>query len=134
MNDMKYEKLEEMLCEELEDITNKGDLSAGDLDTVHKLTDTVKNIYKIKMLEGESGYSGDTDWHMNGTTYTGGRSYAGRRRDMRGRYSGRQYNSGYSSAEDKHAMMMQLEEMMDTAESDKTRDAIKHCMDAIKMS
>ena len=50
-------QLKEMLCEELEKLTKKGELSAGSLDAVHKLTDTIKNIDKIMMLEEEEGYS-----------------------------------------------------------------------------
>lgn len=50
-------QLKDMLCEELEKLTKKGELSAGSLDAVHKLTDTIKNIDKIMMLEEEEGYS-----------------------------------------------------------------------------
>ena len=44
-------ELREMLCRELDDIAGKGELTAGSLETVHKLTDTIKNIDKIMMLE-----------------------------------------------------------------------------------
>ena len=54
MNERKYEQLEDMLCAELEDIINKGELSAGDLDVVDKLTHALKNTYKIHM-----GYEGE---------------------------------------------------------------------------
>ena len=54
---MELWKLKEMLCKELDEIANKGELNAGDLDTVHKLTDTIKNIYKIDCLKDEDGYS-----------------------------------------------------------------------------
>lgn len=43
--------LKDMLCAELDEIGKKGEMSAGDLETVHKLTDTIKNIDKITMLE-----------------------------------------------------------------------------------
>ena len=46
-------KLKDMLCQELDEIADKGDLGAGDLDIAHKLTDTVKNIYKIEALSGQ---------------------------------------------------------------------------------
>lgn len=36
--------LKEMLSAELEEIARKPEMSAGDLETVHKLTDTIKNI------------------------------------------------------------------------------------------
>lgn len=47
-------KLKDMLCQELDEIADKGDLGAGDLDIAHKLTDTVKNIYKIEALSGQA--------------------------------------------------------------------------------
>ena len=55
--------LKDLLCAELEDYAEKGKksgkMSMGDLDSIHKLTDTVKNILKIDMLEVETGYSED---------------------------------------------------------------------------
>ena len=50
-------ELKEKLCDELEEIANKGELGAGDLEIIHKLTDTIKNIDKIGMLEEDGGYS-----------------------------------------------------------------------------
>ena len=40
----KMEELKEMLCEELDKITKKGELSAGSLDVVDKLTHSIKSI------------------------------------------------------------------------------------------
>ena len=34
--------LKDMLCAELDEIGKKGEMSAGDLETVHKLTDTIQ--------------------------------------------------------------------------------------------
>ena len=56
-----FYKLKDMLCQELDEIAEKGELGAGDLDIAHKLTDTIKNIDKIEMLEDE-GYSRDGDY------------------------------------------------------------------------
>ena len=102
------ETLKDLLCAELEDYAEKGQkankMSAGDLEAIHKLTDTVKNILKIDMLEEESGYSEDGHYmgegRIYGTSYEsgyserGGSSYArgrGRyaKRDSMGRYSSR---------------------------------------------
>ena len=97
--------LKDLLCAELEDFAEKGKksgkMSMGDLETVHKLTDTVKNIMKIDVLKEEAGYSEDGHYmgegRIYGTSYDdgmhreGGYSYArGRRyarRDSMGRYS-----------------------------------------------
>lgn len=100
------ETLKDLLCSELEDYAEKGKksgkMSMGDLESIHKLTDTVKNILKIDMLEEESGYSEDGRYmgegRIYGTSYEsgyserGGSSYArGRvryaKRDSMGRYS-----------------------------------------------
>lgn len=100
--------LKDFLCAELEDYAEKGKksgkMSMGDLESIHKLTDTVKNILKIDMLEEEGGYSEDGHYmgegRIYGTSYEsgyserGGSSYArgrGRyaKRDSMGRYSSR---------------------------------------------
>ena len=44
-------ELRDMLCKELDEITRKGELGAGDLDIAYKLVGTVKNIDKIEMME-----------------------------------------------------------------------------------
>ena len=101
MHDLKV-----LLCAELEDYAEKGKksgkMSMGDLESIHKLTDTVKNILKIDTLTEEMGYSEDGHYmgegRIYGTSYEsgyserGGSSYArgrGRyaRRDSMGRYS-----------------------------------------------
>ena len=48
-----WEQLRDTLCRELDEIAKKGELSAGDLETVDKLTHTMKNLDKIMMGEGE---------------------------------------------------------------------------------
>ena len=53
--------LRNMLCDELDELARKGELGAGDLEIAHKLTDTIKNIDKIEMLE-DDGYSRDEDY------------------------------------------------------------------------
>lgn len=103
-------KLREMLCEELEGYAKRGNLSSGDLETVHKLTDTIKNIDKIEILADD------------GSEY----SHARRRRDSMGRYSGtaERYDGGwrtdrylrdggYSRTDGKQRIMDILESMID---------------------
>lgn len=121
-------ELKEKLCGELEEIARKGEFSAGDLEAVHKLTDTIKNLDKIEMLE-DGGYSQAGDWEIEGRAYNRGNSYARRKRDSMGRYSrdGRIMRGGYrdgrmySRAEAKEDIMDQIEDMMDGAnEKEKT--------------
>lgn len=158
------EDLKDLLCAELEDYAEKGKksgkMSMGDLESIHKLTDTVKNIMKIDVLKEEVGYSEDGHYmgegRIYGTSYDdgmhrdGGYSYArGRRyakRDSMGRYSrddgmmhgtsyardGRGMRGGYSRDDGKHYMMEQLEEMMEEAEKPAEKEALRRCMDALK--
>lgn len=129
-------ELKEKLCDELEEIARKGEFSAGDLEAVHKLTDTIKNLDKIEMLE-DGGYSQAGDWEadMRGT-YGRGSSYRGRKRDSMGRYArdGRMMRGGYSRHDAKEAMMDQMEDLMAQAGSEKEREAIRRCMNQLENS
>ena len=146
--------LKDLLCAELEDFAEKGKkagkMSMGDVEVIHKLTDTVKNILKINMLEEETGYSEDGHYmgegRIYGTSYARGRTRA--KRDSMGRYSrdggrysydddmsyarSRGYRGGYSRDDGKHYMMEQLEEMMEEAEKPAEKEALRRCMDALK--
>ena len=151
------EDLKDLLCAELEDYAEKGKksgkMSMGDLDSIHKLTDTVKNILKIDVLKEEIGYSEDGHYmgegriygtsydYDRGTSYARGRTRA--KRDSMGRYSrddGMMYRDGriggmrggYSRDDGKHYMMEQLEEMMEDAEKPAEKEALRRCMDALK--
>lgn len=154
------EDLKDLLCAELEDYAEKGKksgkMSMGDLDSIHKLTDTIKNILKIDMLEGETGYSEDGAYmgegRIYGTSYDDGMrrgvgySYArgrGRyaKRDSMGRYSRddgsmrrdvRGMRDGYSRDDGKAYMMDQLEDMMEDAEKPAEKEALRRCMEALK--
>lgn len=122
-------ELKEKLCRELDDIARKPEMSAGDLETVHKLTDTIKNIDKIDMLE-DGDYSQSGDWEGR-SSYNRGSSYANRGKHyVRGHYSrdGRMY----SRADAKDHMMEQMEEMMGSASNDRERDIIRRCMDQLE--
>ena len=97
---MEYiEKIKKMLCKELDEYAMKQKISGADLDMIWKLTDTVKNLDKISMLEESEGYS-EARGGMRGRSYMHGSSYdddmmyserrgRGRnaRRDSMGRYS-----------------------------------------------
>lgn len=107
--------LKDMLCEELDEIGKKGEMSAGDLETVHKLTDTIKNIDKITMLE-ENGYSRDEDYSRDGDwsanmrgNYGRGSSYARR---------GQHYVRGHYSRDDgRDSLIERMEDIMRGADS-----------------
>ncbi len=127
-------ELKEKLCKELDEIARKPEMGAGDLEIIHKLTDTIKNLDKIEMLE-EDGYSRAGNWEadMRGT-YGRGSSYRGRKRDSMGRYSreGRDGRGGYSRDNAKDEMMRHLDEMMDSASSEKEREIIRRTMSQLE--
>ena len=124
-------ELKEKLCEELDEIARKPEMGAGDLEIIHKLTDTIKNLDKIGMLE--DGYSQAGDWEIEGLAYNRGNSYARRKRDSMGRYSrdGRamRYRDGrmYSRAEAKEDIMDQIEDMMGDA-NEKEKAILRRAM------
>ena len=144
------EDLKDLLCAELEDYAENGKksgkMSMGDLDSIHKLTDTVKNILKIDLMESDDGYSEDGAYigegRIYGTTYDGydrGASYArgrGRyaKRDSMGRYirDGRGMRDGYSRDDGKAYMLEQLDDMMADAENPSDKEALRRCMEALK--
>ena len=133
--------LKDKLCQELEEIARKPEMGAGDLEIIHKLTDTIKNICKIDMLEEDGGYSRDGDWEARGS-YNRGSSYRGRKRDSMGRYARDGRDDGYSGrmmpdriysrADAKEHMMDELEEAMNAATTDRERDIIKRAMDQLE--
>ena len=156
-------KIKEMLMNELYEYEEKakrmpnGKLSTQELEKIHKLTDTVKNIDKIEMLEDDEGYSEDGHYMGEGRIY--GTSYArgrGRnaRRDSMGRYSrddgysenygggssyerggqggrgGNRGGSSYGMSYDgaKEHLMDKAEEMLEMAQDPKERRAIEKFM------
>ena len=129
--------LKEKLFVELDEISNKPEMGAGDLELAHKLTDTIKNIDKICALEENGGYSGtysrDGDWMTRGS-YNRGSSYANRGKHyVRGHYSRDGYsNRGYRRGDSREHMMEQLENMMQSAVSEREKEAIQRCMDQLE--
>ena len=107
--------LKEKFHEELRKIARKSDLSAGDLETANKLSETIKNIDKICMSE-DDGYSGDGDWTASGNYSRN--SYTDRKR--------------YSRDGSKEKMISKLENMLDNADNERTKSAIRKCINEIE--
>ena len=150
---MEYiEKIKKMLCKELDEYAMKSKLSMADIDVIHKLTDTVKNLDKIEMLEDDGGYSearGRGRSYMHGSSYDDDMMYSERRgrgrnarRDSMGRYSsdnGSSYDDysetrmdrRYSRDDAKDHMMNKLGEMMSSADEEQ-REILKDAMRKIE--
>lgn len=126
----KMEELKEMLCEELDKITKKGERSAGSLDVIDKLTHSIKSIETIMAM---SDYSGDN------YSYARGRG-SNANRDSRGRYSSDDYsmarggnysrNNSYArgrmySGDDMSDLKEHLEELEDMVSDSRAKKMIK---------
>jgi hypothetical protein len=128
-------ELKEMLCDELAKITKKGELSAGSLDAVDKLTHSIKSIDTIIAMDEYSeddGMSYEDSYARGGNRGGGnrGRSNAsGVRRDSMGRYSRdgsyRGSYRGYSRDEEMEELKMGLQELLEDASSEEERKMIR---------
>jgi hypothetical protein len=146
---MKYiEKIKEMLCTELEVYSKKNAITPTDLERIHKLTDTIKNIDKIMAFEetegdysehrGRSSYGYDDDMMYSERRGRGRNA----KRDSMGRYSsddGSSYDhydgdmayargsKNYSRDDAKDHMMSMLGGMMEDADPNE-RQILKDAM------
>lgn len=137
--------LKEMLCKELEEYGERGELNSSSLDVIDKLAHAAKNIDKIIMCKEDETMGGSFDggsYDMG--SYDGGASnggsyrsmsqgnmyrssyndYSSRRgRDSMGRYASRR---GYSRADD---MAQQLRTLAGQATDDRTRQELQRLAD-----
>lgn len=154
-----YEQIKDMLCDELEEIAKKKELTSSSLDVLDKSIDIIKDIATIKAMEQEfpeEGYSGEgysreggysrgfygrmpyymyddagTGMSMEGSSYARGRGQNAKR-DSMGRYSneGKSYNysrDGYSGD-----TKSELQRLMDTAQNEREREAIRKALDSMR--
>lgn len=117
-------ELKEKLCAELDEIGRKEELSLGDLELAHKLTDTIKNINKIEMQESgyprSDGYSRGGNWEAEiRGGYGRGHSY---KRDSMGRYS---------RGDAQEHMRARLEDMVHETDDERVKEALRRCMSAM---
>lgn len=115
-------ELREMLASEIEEITKKGELTAGSLDTVDKLTHSLKSIDTIIAMSGEGEYSQRDGGNMGGG-YSGYYPRYAYARNQR-----RSSNGRYSRDDGREAMIEKLEDMMEDAPDEKTKSAIQKCI------
>lgn len=136
-----FHDIKDMLHEELREIVQKGELSAGSLDTIDKLLNSMKNACKLIMYEEytSDGYSyADADMDMQ--TYSNARGRGSNaRRDARGRYSSAGGNGsgnysnrrgysrrGYSYDDgEKQEKISMLHDMMQEVSSDEERRTLQ---------
>ncbi len=145
-----YDQIKEMLCDELEEIAKKNELTTNSLDVLYKGIDILKDIKSIETMEMEypsEGYSQDGHpqnyWgrmpmyaYDDGMNMVGGNSYARGRgsnanRDSRGRYSSDGYSRNYSMDGYSGDTKEELQRLMSTTQNDREREAIRKALDSI---
>nr|DAQ52692.1 MAG TPA: hypothetical protein [Caudoviricetes sp.] len=130
MNTKDLFNIREMLCSELSEFSGQRELSTAELDAVHKLASSIKNIDKIVMFESggysrddgysrEDGYSRDWDANIRGG-YNRGSSYR-RKRDSMGRYS----------RDDGNAKDL-IERMMQDTDDPNVKEALRQAMHVVE--
>lgn len=124
-----YDGLRSKLSSALKEINRTGKLTGSSLSELHMITDTIKNIDKIEMLEENDNYSQNGGrWEATGS-YDGGNSYGRRGNYVRGYY--RNGNEEYSRNRNGcDTMIEQLEYMLNQADGSQ-RDVIKKCLDEL---
>ena len=149
-------KLKEKLMDELYDYEEKikknpnARMSDMELEKVHKISDTVKNLCKIEALEEGEGYSEDGGHWMargnyggghgtpgmhgynDGASYDGGYNEGGSSYARGRRYAKRDSMGRYSRDDGKNDIIESLEDMMDDANTEKERRALRECIATMK--
>lgn len=131
---MMYEKIKDMLCEELEEITRKGELTAGTLDAVDKLTHAIKSVETIMAMNeyDDRSYADGVSTRRRGRSYDDGMSTArGRGRNARRDSMGR-YSSDYSYDNAKNDMIKKLHELAEEAPDETTKRKLKKFMEEMQ--
>lgn len=144
-----YDQIQDMLCDELEEIAKKKELTTNSLEVIYKGMDILKDIKTIESMEMEypsEGYSREGGYSQgywgrmpiyaydDGMSMAGGSSYARGRgsnanRDSRGRYSSEGRSYGYSRDGYSGDTKEELKRLMDTAQNDREREAIRSALD-----
>lgn len=126
-------KIKEMLCDELDNIAKRGELSPGSLETVDKLTHSLKSVVTIMAMEdydeGGASYDGADGGAMGGVSGRRGRSRTtGRYVSRDGGYSGRRDwrgERGMSYDGARTELIEHVDELMGMAQDEPTRAMIR---------
>ena len=139
-----YDKIKDMLCDELDEIAKKNELTSSNLEVIDKAIDIIKDIHTIYAMESEypeGGYSRDGgysngfysrypyymyDGEDMGNSYARGRG-ANASRDSMGRYSQDGHMDDYS-----RDAASELHRLMENAKSDKEREALRQAISTMQ--
>lgn len=141
-----YEQIKDMLCDELEGIAKKKELTTSSLDVLYKGVDILKDISTIEAMEQEyghdegysGGYYGRMPYYMyddgmggQGNSYARGRG-SNARRDSMGRYSSEGRSYDYMHNDYSGDTKEELQRLMNSAQNDREREAIRRALDSMK--
>ena len=101
--------IKDKVCDELDEIAEKGDWSAGTLETLDKLTHTLKSVLTIEAMQ-EKGYANDP--------------YP--------RYTERYHDNRYDDRYSRDGMIEKLQRMLENASSEKEKRALRNCIDSME--
>lgn len=142
-----FDRLRDMMYRELDEISEKTAFAARDFDSLQKITDIIKNLDKIEMLEGESQAAYDDEHFMRGKSRGAnylaesmGRTSRTGEWQARGEYgrdgsmtsNRHMVRSHYSRADVKDHMIDQLQSMISNADSEESRQALERCMTSLQ--
>ena len=146
-----YEDLKDILCRELDEITSRGNIDREGLDNVYKLTSAITMIESLMNKDeysNERGYSNAYGRPMtirmshmydpySRDNYGRGMYYddysEARGRDaMTGRYVSRDNDPGYSRHTAEQKVTHKLEDMLDTSQDQRIRDALTQAINMLK--
>lgn len=138
MNTETMMNLRDMLCKKLDEYARSQKMTSTELDVINKLTDSIKNIDKIIMLN-----RGGADGYSQAHSYYGGDVYGGRSRDEQGRFTERRYSrdggqsygnmpyDGGSYQSPRETMIRELTDIMSYAD-ERDKEAIRKALAEIK--
>ena len=113
------EKLKDKLCEELENVSRKSQMSSSDLDSTHKLIVSIEKLMKIEEMEGGEYSHRGGNWDARGSygSYDNG-SYGGDsyNNDSYARRGEHYVRGHYSRAEGTSMVKDHIRRMMDENE------------------
>lgn len=145
-----YDKIKDMLCDELDEIAKKNELTSSNLEVIDRAIDIIKDIHTIYAMESEypedgysrdggysNGYYGRYPYYMYdgedmGNSFARGRG-SNAKRDSMGRYSRDGYSQEYSRNDGySRDTASELQRLMENAKNEKEREALRQAISTMQ--
>lgn len=131
--------LRDSLKEELEQMISQRSgrkLSAGEVETVNKYAETIKNLDKIISYDENEGYSMNYGGNYNRGMQGYSRNYSGENWTNNSDYSGRRRRDSmgrYTRSDEIHSLRERMESMMNEGDMDgRKREALRRALDELR--